>query len=204
MSTAIVLRFASFLLALLAGAWMSPAVGAPGAHGPDGEHLDAPAPAGVAGGESPRMEARSEMFELVGRLQDGELSLFVNRFETNEPVLDAKVELTAGETTAPALFHADQGDYAVADEKFVATVSQPGDHALVITIVAGEEADLLEGTLSVPPHHDEHAHSLVDALLHGDSARLLALLGITTAVGAISWVAVRRLRSRKPLFRGAP
>ena len=40
----------------------------------------------------PSFEARSEAFELVGRLQGGELSILINRFATNEPVLNATVE----------------------------------------------------------------------------------------------------------------
>jgi len=204
MSRIFCLTFIAFLFVTPAGEWMSPAIAAPGAHGPNGEHLDAPVATGTGAGASPRIEARSEVFELVGRLQGGELSLFLNRFETNEPVLGAKVELSAGGIVAPAAFHADQGDYAVADAKFLAAVSQPGDHALVITVVAGEEADLLEGTLSVPSHDDDHAHSLTDGLLHGRGAQLLAALVVAGASGLAGWLLVRRLRSRKPLFRRAP
>lgn len=46
-------------------------------------------PAATAGGAStaPRMEARSESFELVAHLWGDELSMLINRFETSEPVL---------------------------------------------------------------------------------------------------------------------
>ena len=57
----------AFLLILSsAGAWA-----APGAHGPNGEHLDAPSAAAGSASTAPRMEARSESFELVARRDDG-------------------------------------------------------------------------------------------------------------------------------------
>src|SRR3989475_3904658 len=51
---------------------------APGAHGPNGEHLDGPATQ-VQGSSAPRLETRSESFEMVGRLSVSEFSMFINR-----------------------------------------------------------------------------------------------------------------------------
>lgn len=123
-----------------------PTLAGPGAHGPGGEHLDAPATATAAGG-APRLEASSETFELVGHLYDSELSLLIDRYESNEPLLDAQVEVESGGLKAVAKFHADHGDYAVDDERLLALLRQPGEHALVFTIVKGQESDLLDGTL---------------------------------------------------------
>src|SRR2546427_11870866 len=78
-------------------------------HGPNGEHLDGPATQ-VQGSSAPRLETRSESFEMVGRLSVSEFSMFINRYETNEPVLNAQVELELGNLKATAPFHADQGD----------------------------------------------------------------------------------------------
>lgn len=178
---------APLLLATASLAWA-----APGAHGPNGEHLDAPAGANAGSSSTaPRLEAKSESFELVARLSGGEFSLFINRFETNEPVLDAKVEVALGTMKAPAPFHADQGDYAVADEAMLKALGQAGDHALVITIVAGQESDLLDGTLTVSAtgaaagHGHEHGwHALLDRYLAPG-------LGMVAAV-AVAWVLMRR------------
>jgi hypothetical protein len=136
------------------------AVAGPGAHGPNGEHLDGPAGGHVHGPntDAPRMEAHSDAFELVATLADGELSILIDRYATNEPVLEAKVEVAAGATKAIAKFHADHGDYAIADEAFLKAVSQLGEHALVITINAGKDSDLLDGVLTVTATaHDDHA-----------------------------------------------
>src|SRR2546427_6582472 len=47
-------------------------------HGPNGEHLDGPATQ-VQGSSAPRLETRSESFEMVGRLSVSEFSMFINR-----------------------------------------------------------------------------------------------------------------------------
>lgn len=127
-----------------------PALAGPGAHGPNGEHLDTPAAAaGAAAAAFPRLETRSELFELVATLSGGELSMLIDRYDTNEPVLQARVEVESGGHKAVAKFHADHGDYAIDDEALLKALSQPGEHALVFTVIAGEDSDLLDGTLSV-------------------------------------------------------
>ena len=163
---------------------------APGAHGPNGEHLDAPA-AAAAGAAAPRIEAKSEAFELVGQLQGGELSILINRFATNEPVLNASVEVESGNLKAKAPFHADHGDYTVADEAFLKAVGRPGSHPLVITVTAGKEADLLEGALTVPEESHEHATGAAG----WRSWATAALAGLLAA--GIAWGAWRVWRRRK-------
>lgn len=134
-----------FLLALCA---MSPAFASPGAHGPNGEHLDG-AVATSGGTAVSRVETFTESFELVGHLSGGELSVLIDRYDTNAPVLNGKLEVEYKGLKAPARFHADLGDYAIDDPKLLAALSKPGAHALLFTLVAGDESDLLEGTLVV-------------------------------------------------------
>ncbi len=135
------------------------AIAAPGAHGPDGEHLD-----GAAGhvhrDAGPRIETFTESFELVGRLQANELSILIDRYETNEPVLNAKLEVDLNGLKALAKFHSDHGDYAVNDERMLKALAKPGKHALLFTLTADNESDLLEGTLIVASatDADDHAH----------------------------------------------
>ena len=170
---------------------VSSASAAPGAHGPNGEHLEAPAQTAMPGSTAPRFEAKSETFELVATLRDGELSMLINRFETNEPVLDAKVEVESGDMKAAASFHADAGDYAVDDVAFISAMKAPGEHALVITILAGADSDLLDGTL-------QSAGDLSDAHDHAHDANrpygmpLAAWIAIALAVLAgLGWAAFR-------------
>lgn len=184
---------ASVLALLLASA----ASAGPGAHGPNGEHLDAPG-AGTsasAGATTPRLEAKSELFELVARLQGGELSLLIDRFATNEPVLQASVEIESGPLKAPARFHADLGDYAVDDPAMLKLLSTPGAHPVVITILAGEETDLLDGMLHVSAAQAQdaagHAHGTHGT--HGTRWWPWALGG--TALLLAAWLAWRKRRA---------
>ncbi|OYW20389.1 MAG: hypothetical protein B7Z52_02345 [Burkholderiales bacterium 12-64-5] len=176
------------LLALM----ISPApLAAPGAHGPDGEHLDTPAAAAQAGA-APGAEAHSEQFELVARLLRGELSILIDRYDSNEPVLDASVEIESGGLRAAATLHADQGDYSVTDEKLLAALARPGEHALLFTIVTPQDSDLLDATLRVADPagsdatHDEHNHG----------PDTLSLLGWVVVAAAALAVGALLLRSR--------
>lgn len=128
-----------------------PAYAAPGAHGPGGEHLDQPGAMAVSSSR-PRVEARSDLFELVASLQGGELTVLVDRYETNEPVLGAVLEVEGAGLKALARFREDRGDYAVADPAFIEAIASPGEHAMVFTLMAGNDADLLDGTLVVLAH----------------------------------------------------
>ena len=134
----------------------------PGAHGPNGEHLDGQPAAPGAAHTAPRVESFTESFELVGQLTGGELSIMIDRYDTNAPVLGAGLEVQYKNLKAKARFHADLGDYAVDDPKLLAALSKPGEHALLFTLIAGGESDLLEGTLTVPDVAPDHGHEAVD------------------------------------------
>ncbi|WP_292044408.1 hypothetical protein [Massilia sp. UBA6681] len=176
-----------FFAAMLA---MSPALAGPGAHGPNGEHLDAPTAA--AGAVLPRVETFTEAFELVGQLTKGELSIMIDRFDTNEPVLNGVLEVQYKNLKAKASFHADMGDYAVDDPALLAAISKPGAHPLLFTLVAGEESDLLEGTLQVTQALDELDHD------HEHWAWSPWLLAAVAAVVLLATAfVVRRMRQRQ-------
>ncbi|HEY0844737.1 MAG TPA: hypothetical protein VGE12_05190 [Noviherbaspirillum sp.] len=128
------------------------------AHGPDGDHAHGDAPAAAtSSGLPPRIDAATEAFELVGQLQGNELALLVDRFDTNKPVLNGRLEVEFNGMKAPAAFRADQGDYAVTDAAFVQALAKPGQHALVFTLTADNDSDLLEGTLAVASASNGHA-----------------------------------------------
>lgn len=152
----------------------------PGAHGPNGEHLDSPKTdnpmhAGL------RIEANSDVFELVGTLASGELSIFIDRFVTNEPLLQALVEVESGALKAQAKFRAEIGDYKIDDPAMLQKLSTPGEHPLVITVIADKDSDLLDAVLLVPASladDDHHFHWKWWAL---GALAALVLLGIAVA-----------------------
>lgn len=193
------LRPARPLPALVAAAWAAlsllvttPALAAPGAHGPNGEHLDAPAVLRAAAA-LPRVVTHSEDFELVAELRGAELVIVVDRYASNEPVLDASVEVESGALKAVARFRAEAGDYVVTDPALLKALAAPGEHGLVFTLVAGADSDLLDGTLvsatgaaagrAANGDHDhgddDHGHPLQrSAWIGAGIALLLLLLGI--------------------------
>jgi hypothetical protein len=170
---------------------MSTAFASPGAHGPNGEHLDATGAGHAHDDTGPRIETFTRSFELVGHVQGDELSMLIDRYETNEPVLNGKLEVEANGIKATATFHADHGDYAVDDAQFLEAIAAPGKHALVFTLMAGGESDLLQGTLEVNAadsahgHADDHARSLTRWTVAG---------GLLAA--ALTVLAIRLLRRK--------
>lgn len=188
------------------------ALAAPGAHGPNGEHLDGPATMGAASA-LPRIEAKSETFELVAELRASELVIVVDRFESNEPVLGAKLDVESGSLKTVAAFRAEQGDYVVTDVALLKALSAPGEHGLVFTLVAGKDSDLLDGTLvgtagrkPVVAAKDEHGHAHGgDDHGHGHERERAAWVGAGVValalIGGIAWWR-RRHRHTGKLQRG--
>jgi hypothetical protein len=178
---------------------------APGAHGPNGEHLDGPTTMRAASA-LPRVEAKSEAFELVAELRASELAIVVDRYESNEPVLGAKLEVESGTLKAVAAFRAEQGDYAITDPALLKALSAPGEHGLVFTLAADQDSDLLDGTLVnatglvvAAAAKDDHGHAHGnDDHGHGHDHELeraawigagVAALGL---IGGIAWWRQRR------------
>jgi hypothetical protein len=174
-----------------------PASASPGAHGPNGEHLDGPVTA-AGTGAVPRMETFTELFEVVGHLSGGELSILVDRYDTNEPVLNGKLEVQYKQLKALATFHDDIGDYAVDDPAMLQALSRPGKHPLLLTFTAGEDSDLIEGTLDVPqPAAATHAGG---PRWHAWAVGVIAI-AFAIAGGAM---AARRRAGQKSLSQQSP
>lgn len=186
-------------------------IAGPGAHGPNGEHLDAPSSAAAGGAPAvPRIEASTESFELLGHLHDEELSLMIDRFATNEPVLQGKVEAEANGLKAVGKFHPDHGDYSIADPAFIKALRAPGEHPIVFTVLTEKDTDLLEGVLRVgavqaqtgaphdhahdgQEHDDDHGH---DHAHDGIWLKSAIVIGGALLLGGIGWWQRRRTGSR--------
>jgi hypothetical protein len=190
---------AAALSALLVAA-PAPAFAGPGAHGPNGEHLDAPT-AVRAASALPRIEASSEAFELVAELRTGELAIVVDRYTSNEPVLGAKLEVESGPLKAVAAFRAEQGDYVVTDAALLKALAAAGEHGLVFTLVAGPDSDLLDGKL-VNASAGAAATALESGHGHGRELQRAAWIGAGVAalglLGGIVWWRQRRRAAGKP------
>jgi hypothetical protein len=180
------------------------AMAAPGAHGPNGEHLDVPTPMHAASA-LPRVEANTEAFELVAELRPGELAIVVDRYESNEPVLGARLDIESGSLKAVAAFRAEQGDYVVTDAAMLKALAAPGEHGLVFTLVAGTDSDLLDGTLvsatgsaaaAAAAGDHGHAHGGDDHGHDDELARAAWTAAAVAALGLVGGVAWWRQRRR--------
>jgi hypothetical protein len=109
-------------------------------------HENGPDIAPVSVRATPRGEAASELFELVAVSRGGELTIYLDRFSTNEPVPDAaiQVETPAGSIEARP---SPDGSYTIA----APWSTHPGRYDLIFTVTKGGEADVLPLTLEVSP-----------------------------------------------------
>lgn len=95
---------------------------------------------------APRAEAQSELFEVLATPSKGQLVIYLDHSASNEPVKDARIEIESG-TWKAAAGAIESGTYHVAAPQF----ATPGSYPLLLTVTAGDDADLLETTLVVKP-----------------------------------------------------
>jgi len=157
----------------------------------DAGHDHGAAPAAVSANLAPRIEAQSDAFELVAVLENGKLTLYLDRFATNEPVSNARIEIESGEFKAIAQPGAD-GVYTAPGEAF----ANPGPYPLVFTIQAADGADLLNGTLNIPPPPDASSH------VHGWTEWLVWIASGVVAVFGAAWLLLRRRRTSRAAIAG--
>lgn len=152
--------------------------------GPGHDHGDegTKAPTGPV---SPRFEAHSDLFEVVGALGTKELAVFIDRFADNTPVLKAKVELESGSMKALGEYNAETGDYHFPGTAF----QKPGSYPVSLTITAGDDIDILAANLVVSDPHAGHAHAT-------ETPQWMWWTGGAVGLIAIAFIAVLRRRQR--------
>ena len=156
-----------------------------------GDHGETKTSAGAAAA-SPRFQGHSDLFEVVGILKGTELSIMIDRYATNEPVLDAKVEVESGDLKKMADFHADHGDYSLPAESF----RKPGTYPITLTITSGKDTDLVVGDLVIPDPeagHDQSVEAASGLLKWAKPIVAAALLLLIVGIAASTW---RRRRVR--------
>ncbi|CAM5276596.1 hypothetical protein AFEL58S_00154 [Afipia felis] len=91
---------------------------------------------------SPRAETSSETFELVAVARSGEIVIYLDGFQSNEPVLDANVEI---ETPQGSVHARPAGDDTY---RFPAPwAANTGRYDLIATVTKGDNADILTFTI---------------------------------------------------------
>lgn len=142
------------------------------------------APAALSIPLAPRAETETDQIELLAVLDSGQLTFYIDRWATNEPLADARVEVDGAGIKAVAT-QSGPGVFVLP-----APALTPGKHALTVTVEAGELADLLSVNLSLP------APDL--PLEHPTGPAQWTVWGIagTLVVAGVGLVALRRRRGR--------
>ena len=151
----------------------------------EGHDDAAPSASGMPGPNVPRVEAQSDLFEIVGVVQNGVMTLFLDRYATNEPVVDAKIDIEAGPLKGSAQAIPD-GTYTFKH----ATPTQPGQLPVTFTITAGSDSDLLAGDLVIGDASAATVHANDDAWWKRWSWAAGALVLVTGI--AIAWWSRRK------------
>ncbi|MFN7604468.1 MAG: efflux RND transporter periplasmic adaptor subunit [Hyphomonadaceae bacterium] len=142
--------------------------------GPGHDHGTEVATASVAAPTSPRFEAVSERFVVVGRLVGENLRLWVDDWATNTPIEGASVNLTIGPRKALAKADVD-GTYVLPFPEH----DTPGTYPVTISLRGAGEPALLGASLIIDDSA-VHAHAeegLPLGLMFGGAALLLGVAG---------------------------
>ena len=108
-------------------------------------------------GSTPRLESTSGPFELVALLQKGELVIYLDRFESNDPVCRGdRYRRNAGRFSSPPM------------PRKVRIVWRPpgpaaGSHDLIFTVTADDVTEILSGVLKVARRLPERSRAAAGA-----------------------------------------
>jgi hypothetical protein len=155
--------FIVFVCVLFALFFAADSQSSPGAHGPNGEHLDV-YPRSLQA-QRPRFEAFTESFELLGEIFEDELIIYLHDFKTNAPIAEAEIEIESATRRAFAVFDREQNRYVLKNKDLLSIIKQAGEHQIVATILTDNNDDLLLANLTIPTsqlktneHNNEHRH----------------------------------------------
>lgn len=162
-------------------------------------HGDHDTPAAPAVAAAPRVEAHSELFELVGIVEGGAMRIYLDRYASNEPVKGAAIEIEASSSTQPPTVikskavPGEDGTYSWKEP----ALERPADWLITFTVAAGNESDLLSGELRAAGEEASHEHSRWETLARPVGLALAALLA------ALATLVVWRRRRRSGAGRVA-
>lgn len=160
-------------LALLAAIVLTGLVVSPLAAHEGHDHEEAPRTLAPV---APRGEAHAGDFELLAILRDGELVIYLDRFATNEPVLDAEIEALTPAGSEKPTKNAD-GTY-----RLPAKWTVKGDHIdLIFTVTAGDASEVLPVTIAQTAAHTDAPAARGISLLTATGIAILAALGAFAA-----------------------
>jgi RND family efflux transporter MFP subunit len=179
-------------LLIAAVVWSSSTVRAHEGH----DHGAPPTP--VSTTIAPRVDASSTIFEVIAVYRNNALTIFVDRFVTNEPVTGATVEVDTPKGTVAAKENPD-GTYSLPAE----WAGAGGSYDLIFTVTAGSDIDVLTGTLKLPGEETpaqvvvKTSWLVASAVASGVRERIASYDPTLPAVGVIAFLAGMLVMRRK-------
>ncbi len=155
--------------------------------GHDHDEAEAVAPAMPGGGARSVTELSSEVFEALIESHGDHLDIWLDRYATNEPVTGATLTLTLGEGAELKPTEESPGQYMVEIAPLAAGSTVP----LTLVVSAGDESDLLGGTLEMAAAVEEPLGSRVGGWVAGLWRWALGLVVLALAAA----FALRRRRA---------
>ncbi len=148
---------------------------------------------------APRIDASSTTFELIAVYRNNALTIFVDRFVTNEPVTGAQIEVDTPKGTVAAKENPD-GTYGLP----VDWAASGGSYDLIFTVTAGADIDVLTGTLRLPAPKTparvvvKTSWPVATAVASGVKERIASYDPTLPAVGIVAFLAgMLVMRSRR-------
>ncbi|MEK8046233.1 hypothetical protein [Ideonella margarita] len=160
----------------------------PAVAGEGHDHGDAPAAA--SGPALPRFTATSDQFELVGVINGKDVTLYLDGFADNQPVRDARIELSLAGEKLEAQKHGED-TYEVT----LAQAPNAGEWPVTAKVTVGALTSELKGDLDL--HGAEEAHGEGDGHDHEEShapnklawgAGAAVVLGLLALAGRRWWL----------------
>jgi hypothetical protein len=139
---------------LLHFAWVAACLLAIAAHAHEGHDDAAPGIPAVLDGRAPRVEASSELFEIVAVIDSGVMTLYLDRYATNAPIADATIDVEIGAVKGVAQPNTD-GTYTFKDP----LLARPAQVPVTFAIAAGSEGDLLTAEVVIADPNVSNAHA---------------------------------------------
>ncbi len=142
---------------------------------------------------APRLESVGSTMELVATSEGHRLVIYLDKPDTNEPIDKASIEISGAGVPTSVAQRVAPGTYELEAD----WVDQPGTKALVFTVTTPDDADLLNGTWTVPDttNSARQNQSPVPLLQIVTRPEVMGLLGGALALGFVLALAFR-LRSQ--------
>ena len=170
----------TFCLTLAEPAWAGP-----------GHDHGAEANGAMSSPTVPRLESEGATLELVAFVEGQKLTIYLDDLHTNEPIEGAKIEVAADDLPPLVAEPSADGTYVLSGD----WLTEPGTKTLTFLVTAGDQIDLLNGTLDILALGGVVPHEAASTALLEPATWLIA--GVAALLGVLLAFAFRSRAEKK-------